>query len=373
MGPQPPPRAPGTTTAIRTDFTGDNEEIGRTSSWRVWEDQFEKLEKIVDPMNPGDVRRCGKAFQKLADEIQDTVWELYKEARNVVENWGGDPAEKAIEDMNKAYRQAQEIYKVSKQTGDAMVQHADKQDDWKKWYGSDGITGSWVQDVARWAAVTPPGLVARFVGNNLAAGECMHQVNVGTVETNDRFPADIRRDLPAPNPNEPKPKFGPDGPGGPGSPKMPGPDGPGDLPKPPQGPGDLPKDGPHAPGGPSKLPDGGPGSGGPGSGGSSLAGMGGGGGGAPGGLGAGGGMPGGAPTGGGPPGGAGAGTGGPGAGGMGGGAGALGRGMPFGGMPMGMGGGQGGGKEEERERTTWLTEDEDVWGEAEGAGPSVID
>jgi hypothetical protein len=358
MGPQPPPSAPGTG-QIKQGLTEDSQGIGGLSSIKVWEDQFDKLAKIVDDMVPHDVEECGKAFQRLASEINDTVWALHKEAGKIVQNWGGGDADKAVQAMGKVYRQAQEIYDVSKRTGDAMVGHASKQRTWKEWYGSDGITGSWVREVVRWAAYTPAGLVTNFLGNNIAAGACMDQVNEGTKDTYNKFPDQIRQDLPEPKPDEPK--FNPDGPGGPGSPKMPGPDGPGDLPKPPQGPGDLPKDGPRSPSGPSELPDGGPGSGG-----SSLAGMGGGGGGAPGGgLGAGGGMPGGAPTGG-----AGAGAGGPGAGGMG--AGGLGRGMPFGGMPMGMGGGQGGGDNDERERTTWLTEDEDVWGGDDDAGPSVI-
>jgi hypothetical protein len=44
----------------------------------------------------------------------------------------------------------------------------------------------------------------------------------------------------------------------------------------------------------------------------------------------------------------------------------------MGGMPMGAGHGAGGGDEEEHERTTWLTEDEDVWGANGDAAPPVI-
>jgi uncharacterized protein YukE len=43
-----------------------------------------------------------------------------------------------------------------------------------------------------------------------------------------------------------------------------------------------------------------------------------------------------------------------------------------GGMPMGMGGAGHGGQEEERERTTWLTEDEDIWGGDGDVAPPVI-
>jgi uncharacterized protein YukE len=56
------------------------------------------------------------------------------------------------------------------------------------------------------------------------------------------------------------------------------------------------------------------------------------------------------------------------------GAGANGRngagGMPYGGQPHG--GGAGGNKDEERERTTWLLEDDDVWGANPGASSGVL-
>ena len=52
------------------------------------------------------------------------------------------------------------------------------------------------------------------------------------------------------------------------------------------------------------------------------------------------------------------------------------RGGPMGGMPMGgMGGGMGGaraGQDQDRERTTWLEEDEDVWGANQEAAPRVL-
>lgn len=47
-------------------------------------------------------------------------------------------------------------------------------------------------------------------------------------------------------------------------------------------------------------------------------------------------------------------------------------GMPMGGMPMGGMGGRGGQQEQDRERNTWLEEDEDVWGANPDCGPSVL-
>ncbi|WP_261562287.1 hypothetical protein, partial [Frankia tisae] len=46
-------------------------------------------------------------------------------------------------------------------------------------------------------------------------------------------------------------------------------------------------------------------------------------------------------------------------------------GMPF--MPMGgMGGGPGQGQSKERQRNTWLTEDEEVWGTDPECAPAVV-
>jgi uncharacterized protein YukE len=58
-------------------------------------------------------------------------------------------------------------------------------------------------------------------------------------------------------------------------------------------------------------------------------------------------------------------------GGVGGSAGGGGMGMPY--MPMGGMGGRGGGRGEERERNTWLEEDEDVWGTTPDVGPAFLD
>ncbi len=175
-------------------------------------------------------------------------------------------------------------------------------------------------------------------------------------------------------------------PGGGGAPHLPGGGGP-DFPG-----GGGPGGGSHLPGGGSGFPGGGgtdlPDGGSPYDSGSSLAGGGGvggiGSGGGIDGLGSGGGGLGGGPgglgsgagagTGGFGPGGAGAGAAGGrpggGAGGAGGGTGGRGAGGGMAGAPMH--GGQGGGDEEERERSTWLTEDEDVWGGDTDAPPPVI-
>ncbi|WP_119726947.1 WXG100 family type VII secretion target [Thermomonospora amylolytica] len=384
------------------------EGIGGMMSWQVWEDQFDQVRDIVDGMKPDQVRAGAKTYKDLSSDMDNTIRLFYRVADRMVDKWSGKDAQAALEQMNKAYRQAVELQTKANEVQHAMYSHASRQDSWKSTYGSGGATDSWVREVARWASIVQPvnpGMVASFIGNNWAAGEALQSINNGTVESNNQFPAEIRTDVPQFSDLN---NFKPPGDNNTGTPKPPNTDMPGsgkppsgDLPKTPDGmkPGDLPKppddmkpsgppNTPQPPSGPGDYNPPKPGDyPGPGSGGSNLAGLpsGGGGtglggtpGGLPGGGGAGGGVPGGLGAGGGGlaggpgglPGGVpgGMGRGGPGSGGLG----AAGRGG-FGGMGMPMGaGGHGGGKGEERERTTWLTEDEDVWTGDQDAGPSVI-
>ncbi|WP_119726949.1 hypothetical protein [Thermomonospora amylolytica] len=395
-----------TTQKIRQDVGGDNEGIGGWNSLKVWEDQFDKLRQIVDGMNPTQVDAGAGAYGKAATRLETTVNLLRDIGYKLHAEWGGEDAKKALTQMNKAYVQAQEIRDRSKEVSQALRTHAGQQREWKAQYGSGGSTDSIVREIARAVGPTPSAI------NNLSAGDAMHQLNVGTERTNDMFPAGIKQEMPMTGdrnnpwvdpPVSTKPT---DTGGGPGMSGTGGtqntptsdlsgrPDSPGDS-KPngfdgvidgrdftdPNSPNGTGQNGPGGPGG-SDLVGSGVG------GGSSLAGLGPGGGtglsgpgGGPG-LGAGG-LPGG-------PGGAPGGLGGlAGPGGMPGGPGALGQGGVIGGpgglgagrgaagamgMPMGMGAGAGQrGQNEERERTTWLTEDEEVWLGEDGVGPGVID
>ncbi|MBA9003176.1 WXG100 family type VII secretion target [Thermomonospora cellulosilytica] len=397
---------------IRTEIQGDSVVTGILGSFKVWENQANDLKKMVDAMKPGLIQHHGNQYHTISKDFKDTVELLKAHGNSLGKKWGGDAARQALEQMNKAFRQAQEIQIKSDQVGRALNNHALKQKEWQDRYG----TGSWadklVRDARGWVdtvmAINPvsgPMVISNWLHSNWGAVAGLQDINNGTKDSNDQFPPSIRADLPITNPNQydmppntpPPPNIGggPGGgmPGGPGG-GMPGGPGTGDLPKGPGSP-NLP-DGPGGPNGPggSDLPKGpnypgGPGgSNYPGSGGSDLAGLGTPGGGGGGLGGGGGGLPGG-PSGlgggaGGVPGGPGGlasgpgglpgaapgmmGRGGPGAGGLAG----AGRGG-FGGMGMPMGaGGHGGGKGEERERSTWLTEDEDVWTGDQEAGPSVI-
>ncbi|WP_187233755.1 hypothetical protein [Actinomadura sp. HBU206391] len=349
-------------------------EIGGGNSVFFWENQYEELKKIVMEMKPGQVETAGAAFTAMATRMYESVELIYKQARRLSEHWGGNDAVAAMKQMQKAYDQANEIYRKSHQTGSALETHAKMQKSWQEsmggghWYGSD------------WMGV---GGAAGLATRNYQAGQLMDQLQDQTVQSNNNFPKTIQADMPdtyaSPFGRTPKPGGMPPGGGVPPGGGMP--PGGGSLPSG----GNLP-DGGKLPGG-GNLPDGGsgggrfPGGGDFSGGGSELAGLPGGGGGGlgGGGLGAGGGLPGGgAGAGGGLPAG-GVGAGGLAAGGLPGGlpgAGALGKNAlgagGMGGMPMGAGGGGQGGNEEERERTTWLTEDEDVWGADGDATPPVI-
>lgn len=399
---------------IRVDqiATGDEGTGGFFNKLKVWEDHFDKVKKVVDSMQPGRMDTAAATYGKLAKRMDESVGQIYKQATRMVEAWGGDDAEKAMTQMNKTYRQAQEIHNESDTTSKALTTHATAQRQWQNAYGSGSAMDSWVKDAVSWGQrvlatnpATAPAAIGGLIANNWGAEDAMNAINNGTKESNNNFPTGIVQDMPEANPNlwdkeppggggkppgSPKmpggggpPGGGPGGiPGGPGGPpEIPGgPGGPGDPPGGPGGPG-IPPGGPGGPG----IPPGGPGGpefpgGGGGPGGTDLASMPGGGpglGGGGGGLGAGG-------VGGGPgslgAGGAGVGPGGMGAGpggGIAGGPGAFGKGAGKGGMtgmgmPMGAGARGGGGDGNEHERSTWLTEDEDVWGGDDDAAPPVI-
>lgn len=396
---------------------GDEGTGGFWNKLKIWEDHFDKVKKVVDSMQPDKMDTAATTYGAVAKRMDDSVGLLYNQAKRMVEAWGGEDAEKAMDQMNKAYRQAQEIHTKADVTSKALTAHAKTQRSWKNAYGSGSAMDGWVKDAVSWGErimatnpATAPVAIGGLIANNYGAEDVMSNINKGTAESNNNFPRGIQQDMPNPDPRlgETEPIEPPGG--GPKAPKMPGgggpSGGPGSMPGGPGGPGDLPG-GPGGPGGPGDLP-GGPGGpnmpggphgpGVPGSpGGPDLPG-------GPGGLGGGPGGPGtdlasmppGGPGGGPGLGGGGAGLG---AGGVGGGPGALGGGLGAGpggmgagmgagpgafgglggkggvngmGMPMGAGARGGGGDGDEHERSTWLTEDEDVWGGNDDTAPPVI-
>ncbi len=392
------------------------------ATWRVSADPSEtsglkwrQVKDYLDGTNASQVANAGNAYDQASASLANLAGRLVTHAQLLSENWGGQSASQAIGQFKDLHDAAANAANANWQVGNVL-----------SWYGNEilpwyvqnaphpGTLGGWYEDVG-----------GDDTNADGAAQQHLARLNDRIVQASNAYPAAVQMKLPPPGTDNQGYGGGGSGgggagggvrgggiPGGPGG-GIPGggiPGGPGGGI--PGGPGGgMPGGG--GPGG--GIPGGGiPGGGVPGGGHGSLAGynppgvpgggLPGGPGGIPGGGIAGGGIPGGGLAGGGPgagglgggglgglpiPGGGvlGGGLDGAGDAGLSGGAGGLaaeeaaardaaaaegmaGRGMT--GMPMmgGAGGGQGG---KERERQTWLTEDEDFWGANEGdLAPPVI-
>jgi hypothetical protein len=377
------PSVPGQGT-IRADAQADGGPD--LSVLEFWNDDFQSFLDTVHSMKPARVHEAADAYNRVAGRMKQTIEALYKHGNTMLENWSGGPAEQARTQLQKLYDSAGEIYSKSAQTGAALKAHAEFQKSWQDAMPRQEPT--WMSVAS---AVTPLG---GAVGTNYEGQSLMHEFQQQTVTSNNNFPQDLQTQMPQtgynqfnPNPTGGAPPGGglpPGGkvPGGPGGkmpptgkmppignppnpvgphPPLPGP--PGNPPGPhPPGPYNPP---PLHPGGPPNLGNGthlagfNPGHG---------AGMGPGGlgGASGGGLGPGGGLGGGSPLAGGlTPG-------------LGNAAGAAAEQAAAENAAMGAGrmmppGGHGGHGEQERERSTWLLEDEDVWGADDGdTAPGMI-
>jgi hypothetical protein len=337
---------------------------------------FDAVKNRLKALQPDKANQASTAYSAVAKELAAKARLLTeKHAPALIEAWGGDAAQKALDQLKLIHWTANDLSTKSTTSAQTM-----------KWYGTEIL--QWYKDAGN-------SMEDGFIhtgGDDDRARELMNRLNTRTAEAQNGIPSTITTDLPARHGDQGVPT----NPGGPGG-------GPGGLPG--GGPGGgggakIPKgdpfgksggNTPHLPGDGSQFPNGSdgkfPGSdgnGGLGGPGTDLAGfnpasgggggLGGGGmGGDPFGAGAGGGL-GGGPGGLGSAGaglGAGAGGLGAGAGGLGAGAGANGMGAAGRGM-MPMGGAGHGQGEKERERSTWLTEDEDVWGADGDAAPPLI-
>jgi hypothetical protein len=342
---------------------------------------MDSVKAMLASMQPGHVAEVGQAYTAAANALSTAADRLHQHARRVAEAWSGENAQTALKQLGQLNTTAAELQEKSAATGGTYT-----------WLGTEILP--WYQNQGETMGA---GLI-HTGGDDDAAIELLDRMDHRLVEGYNSVPESISKDLP-PLPRDAgeigDPWLG-DGrdtgitstagtpPSVPSVPSFSDPTSetatwhgadPGDLRDHPGS--DLP--GP-ADGGTGIPPTGGTGL--PGAGGTDLAGagggigpdpfgaggLGGGAGGAAGGLGAG--------TGGGP--GAGVlGMGAPGSGGAGrsrsAGENARGAGGRAGlGAPMGAGGGQGGKDDEERERSTWLTEDEDVWTADGDIAPPVI-
>ncbi|WP_149263103.1 hypothetical protein [Actinomadura sp. K4S16] len=358
-------------------------------SYSFGDENFDDVKNKLKSIKPESVGHASTAYKDASDVLAEMTDELRNNfAKRIVKHWQGDVAQEALDQLGQVYETSGKLSDDSHNNAQLYNWYKTSILDWYKTTGETMEDGYFNTD-----------------SDDERARELMKNYNTRMKEAFDGHPLKITKDLPITaggghdKPGGPgSPPGGPGSPpGGPGSPGSP-PGGPGGVPLPksdsaspfhppgnnsPFHPGGNPNSPFHPPGntGPYHPPGGVPGSN-PFGGhtGTDLSGMPGGGppGGGPG-LGGG---PGGGPGFGADPGGfggAGAGTGsagGPGGafgGGAGlGGAGRAGAGMrgPMGGMPMGQG--AQGGKDEERERNTWLTEDEDVWGADDDTAPPVI-
>ncbi|MWA06023.1 hypothetical protein F8568_037865 [Actinomadura sp. LD22] len=368
---------------------------------------LDDVKKKLSSINSEPVKDAGTAYSDAADALAEMSTALRGFAQTLVKHWKGDEAKKAVAQLQQVHKTSIELSNSSHTNASTYHWYGTQILDWYKQAGKDASDG-WIHTS----------------GDDKGGRELMQRFLNRTGEAFNAHPAQITKDLPEDHGGlSDKPTY-PGGPGSGGGGGFGG--GGGGLPGGGAGgagggfgsdPGGLGKfgsggaggsnpfapaadGGPHLPGGggagsggfgsdPGGLGGGGgslgsdPGGlgsdlssfpGGGGGGGLPSTGLGGGGGGGfgadPGGLGGGAGAGGGLGGFGTTPGGLGAAGGGLGAGGAAGAAGRAGAGR-MGGMPMGHGG-HGNGKEEERERTTWLSEDDDVWGADDDTAPPVI-
>ncbi|HEU5156801.1 MAG TPA: hypothetical protein VFU43_07370 [Streptosporangiaceae bacterium] len=337
---------------------------------------MDSVKAMLSAMDPGHVAAVGQAYLAAADALTTAADRLHEHARRVTEAWSGENAQTALKQLGQLNTTAAELQEKSATTGRTY-----------NWLGSEILP--WYRDQGRSMG---HGAISDG-GDDTAALELLDRMDHRLVEGYNAVPESITKDLP-PDPGASRGDLGIRDPGGTqdpwsgppgGVPSVPSPGSPSDLAAWNGADSGTPTGAPpHGPGSGFPGPAGG-GAGLPGAGGTDLAGagggvgpdpfgaggLGGGAGAAGGGLGAGAGGPGAGVLGVGAPGSLGAGSGGrsrsagENARGAGGRAGA--------GGPMGAGGGQGGEGEEERERTTWLTEDDDVWSADGDIAPPVIE
>ncbi|TMQ97807.1 WXG100 family type VII secretion target [Actinomadura soli] len=387
--PRRPTRTPARTSSRRDRYlmgnTKHDEPIrSNQDSPTDWDGGIDEMNRILNATDPNKVIEAGKHYTAAAQRFQNAAGILRKEKAALASVWKGEDADATTKQMERLEQSATGMQDVSQTTGKALSDHGTKLEWYKTHQPGKGFIGNISYDDAGVVAAGtmvagPAGGMIALGGKKLgeafglidsaeekAAQEHMKRLGERTVEANRAMPDKITTNMPETSITSKVPTNNIGGGGG-----------------------NIPGGGGNIPGGGGSIPGGGGGGSIPGTGGSGsdLAGLPPGGGGGAGdpfgrtGLG-GGGMPGG---GGGsiPGGGGGLGAGGlaggmPGAGmGRGGGAGAgmgkAGRGGMGGGMPMGGGRGGGGNGEDEHERTTWLTEDEDVWGgNDDDTAPPVI-
>src|SRR5918999_2905071 len=117
-----------TSNRIRQDVEGGS--YGH-ADLAFWENDVDAVRQMLAAMNPGKVRVAGQTFTAIANRMRTSVELIYNQAQRISENWSGEPAQQAMEQMQKTYNQANEIYSKSYQSGGAMTTHAEMMQSYK--------------------------------------------------------------------------------------------------------------------------------------------------------------------------------------------------------------------------------------------------
>lgn len=313
---------------------------------------LEQVKAQLQAITSEPVQQAAASYLKAANALAEAAKELPEHARRLAENWKGEPATRALHQLGQVHKTASELANKSHTTGSSLSWVGHTVLPWYKHQGDKMDHGAFIDS-----------------GDDQDARDMLDRLNDRLAQGHNALPLEVHKDLPpAGNGKQDNHYTG----GGYGGPTITGQ--PSRFDAPPYDIGSVPGQLPLHTGGvaPGHIPSHHSGGLGGGGGGADLAGMGSGGGGGGGLGGGGGGLPGGGSLAGGGPSGTGAaGLGGGGGGGLGGGANTAGL-TGATGMPMGGGGGGGGKGKEERERTTWLSEDQDVWASDEDTSPPVI-
>src|SRR5437660_222785 len=107
-----PPSSSGSANdrAIKHDFgAGDTGNAIHGKWYQVWDNAIGEMNKILDALQPEKVDAAGQKHSAVAKRMSTTISDLYKHAQTLSEHWGGDDADKAMDQMQKMYTQAQQI------------------------------------------------------------------------------------------------------------------------------------------------------------------------------------------------------------------------------------------------------------------------
>lgn len=155
------------------------------SGLNFWDNDYDALKQIVRSMKPGEVEEAATAYSEMSTRMKTSYDILRRQAGALAEAWGGEPADRALAKMRKLHDAAHEIRSKSAETGAAFHGHAATQRKWQStikdehWYGVE--IGSGDTGVGDWLR-----------GESHMGRELMQQMQQDTVKSNEKFPASLR-------------------------------------------------------------------------------------------------------------------------------------------------------------------------------------